>query len=591
MLRNKDATRACKGRIRRIVLTWILAAVAGVSAYGRERGTERLIAELDSAIAASNGLDKAKETRIEQLRKRESALLKDEERLWLNKMLYDEYYVYKADSAMNYVNRNMELARRMGRAALENEWKINKVFLLSAQGLLSEAEKELQQIDPERLDETAKYSYYETAIYLYTHLSQYIGKTNGMTAHYDSLANSLRTKALQHISPTHPAYHSLRASMLSGPKDPDWSGTKARLKESVDKSPLNNRFIAIDAYRLAKMYLAEGNEREHVNYLIKSSIADLRMCNRDIASLEELSNILYEEGDIDRAYIYINHCLSAALLYPNRVRVVHISAVLDKLQGAIKERSIEQERKLSNYLLAVSILSGVLLSVTVITFIQFFKLKHAHAKLMKNESVLNEHMEELHETQTRLYDVNNELKEANEKLRQSNESLMESNYVKEEYVGYVFSICSRYLSKIEEFRKNIGRKLKVGKIDDVRAIISSQQIDKSELQEFYRRFDITFLHLYPHFVADFNSLLRAEEQITLKKGELLNTELRIYALVRLGINDSVKISEFLHMSTQTIYNTRLKIRNKAAVPKEEFAERVRQLGKGRPEGEKGSRAI
>ena len=99
------------------------------------------------------------------------------------------------------------------------------------------------------------------------------------------------------------------------------------------------------------------------------------------------------------------------------------------------------------------------------------------------------------------------------------------------------------------------------------------------LKEFYHSFDAIFLHVYPDFVEDFNSLLRPEERIVLKEGELLNTELRIYALVRLGISDSVKIAEFLHCSPQTVYNNRLKTRNKAVIPKEKFADTVRSLGK------------
>ena len=97
--------------------------------------------------------------------------------------------------------------------------------------------------------------------------------------------------------------------------------------------------------------------------------------------------------------------------------------------------------------------------------------------------------------------------------------------------------------------------------------------------KYYKNFDAIFLHVYPSFVSDFNELLLPEERIVLKEGELLNTELRIYALVRLGINDSVKIAELLHCSPQTVYNNRLKVRNKASVPKEQFAETVRLLGK------------
>lgn len=555
--------------------------LAGLVAYSRTAATDHLIAGLDSVLAESGEFIKAKEARIEQLRKKESSMLKDEERLWLNKMLYDEYFVYKADSAMSYVNSNIDIARRLGRKSLEQEWMINRVFLLAAQGLLYEAEKELAKIDVGSISEETKYQYYETAVYLFSHLTQYIGHNNGLSERYDSISGVLRKKALECITPEHPAYYSLRSSMLSGPSDPEWTYIKSKLSEEVEKSKLNNRESAINAYSLAKMCMAEGDAEGHTDNLIKSAMADLRMCNRDIASLEELSDIFYEQGDIDRGYAYINQCLKAALLYPNRVRVVNISSVMDKLQQAAEMRNIAQERKLGHSLVVVSILSGVLVLVIVFTFIQFFRLKHAHVKLIESKSLLNDHMKELRDTQDRLYSVNEELSSANEKLRQSNDKLVESNFVKEEYVGYVFSICSSYLTKIEEYRKNIARKLKVGKIDDVKSLISNPQIEQEELQDFYHRFDITFLHLYPSFVADFNSLLRPEERIVLKKGELLNTELRIYAIVRLGINDSVKIAEFLHMSPQTVYNNRLKTRNKALVPKDEFVEMVRQLGKDR----------
>lgn len=560
------------------LLAALLVLLGGVAAYGYRASTDSLIAQLDSALARSQEFAAAKEARIDQLHKKASTPLKDEERLWLNKMLYDEYYVYKADSAMTYVNANIDLARHMGRKDLELEWQINRVFLLTAQGLLSEAEKELAAIDPDAVNGDAKYAYYETAIYLYTHLSQYIGHNSGMTERYDSISGDFRHKALAHITPEHPAYYSLRAAMLTGPDDSEWPRVKELLTERMAHSRLNNRVSAIDAYNLAHMCQVEGDADGRMDNLIKSAIADARMCNRDIASLEELSYIFYEQGDIDRGYAYVNRCLQAALLYPNRVRVVNISSVMDKLQQAAERRNIEQERKLADSLLAVSLLSAVLLLVIVVGLIQFFKLRHAHRRLVDSESQLSVRMDELRRTRDELRTVNRELTDANDKLLSSNERLVESNYVKEEYVGYVFAICSGYLTRIEEFRKNIARKLKVGKIDDVRALMSDERIGQKELQEFYRRFDTTFLHLYPDFVRDFNSLLRPEERITLKKGELLNTELRIYALVRLGINDSVRIAEFLHMSPQTVYNNRLKTRNKAAVPRDEFADHVRRLG-------------
>ena len=143
-----------------------------------------------------------------------------------------------------------------------------------------------------------------------------------------------------------------------------------------------------------------------------------------------------------------------------------------------------------------------------------------------------------------------------------------------------FTICSNYIGKLEELKKNIHLKVVTKKYKEIEASTANFDM-KDELKEFYQSFDSVFLHLYPTFVNDFNSLLQEDKRISLREGELLNTELRIYALVRLGITDSVKIAEFLHCSPQTVYNNRFRVRSKAIIPKEDFAETVRTLGKFR----------
>ena len=207
------------------------------------------------------------------------------------------------------------------------------------------------------------------------------------------------------------------------------------------------------------------------------------------------------------------------------------------------------------------------------------QLASSRSELRVMNEKLNHHIGNLSEAQKLLKEANDKLQALNGELTDVNAQLRESNYVKEEYIGYVFSICSNYISKLDSYRINISRKLKANQIDEVKAMTDRPTMAQSELKEFYKNFDAIFLHVYPDFVRDFNALLQPDERIRLKEGELLNTELRIYALVRLGINDSVKIAKFLHCSPQTVYNNRLKVRNKAIVPKEEFAERVRLLGK------------
>lgn len=551
-----------------------------VNVYSDNEELEQLLIKLDSILSCSDKYVAEKETKIEELRNRQSSVMKPEEKLWLNKMFYDEFYVYNADSAMIYVNDNIDISRELGRKDWEQEWLLNKVFLLSATGLLGDAEDVIKSIDINNLNKDLMFQYYDSKIYLYSHLGQYIGSNQELAYAYYKREAELKFEAQKYINSAHPSYHSFYASLYKDyPRGEEGDSIKEQLKQIVDNSPLNTRYDAINSYVLSVMYNNEGDEYNYMKYLIYSAMADIRICNRDIASLEELSNILYNHSDIDRGYTYIGYCLKSALLYPNRVRVVNISSIMDKLRYAYQKRNIEQENKLRTSLSTVSIMFVVLLVSIFFIYFQNRKLVKSRRNLDESNRLLSQHLHELSEAQQMLADVNNELSDVNEKLKISNNQLQESNYVKEEYIGYVFSICSSYISKLDEYRKNIGRKLKAGQIDDIKLLTSSTTMVQNELKEFYHSFDAIFLHVYPDFVEDFNSLLRPEERIVLKEGELLNTELRIYALVRLGISDSVKIAEFLHCSPQTVYNNRLKTRNKAVIPKEKFADTVRSLGK------------
>ena len=551
-----------------------------VNVYSDNEELEQLLIKLDSILSCSDKYVAEKETKIEELRKRQSSVMKPEEKLWLNKMFYDEFYVYNADSAMIYVNDNIDISRELGRKDWEQEWLLNKVFLLSATGLLGDAEDVIKSIDINNLNKDLMFQYYDSKIYLYSHLGQYIGSNQELAYAYYKREAELKFEAQKYINSAHPSYHSFYASLYKDyPRGEEGDSIKEQLKRIVDNSPLNTRYDAINSYVLSVMYNNEGDEYNYMKYLIYSAMADIRICNRDIASLEELSNILYNHSDIDRGYTYIGYCLKSALLYHNRVRVVNISSIMDKLRYAYQKRNIEQENKLRTSLSTVSIMFVVLLVSIFFIYFQNRKLVKSRRNLDESNRLLSQHLHELSEAQQMLADVNNELSDVNEKLKISNNQLQESNYVKEEYIGYVFSICSSYISKLDEYRKNIGRKLKAGQIDDIKLLTSSTTMVQNELKEFYHSFDAIFLHVYPDFVEDFNSLLRPEERIVLKEGELLNTELRIYALVRLGISDSVKIAEFLHCSPQTVYNNRLKTRNKAVIPKEKFADTVRSLGK------------
>lgn len=539
---------------------------------------ESLLSRLDSLIAQKEVFITAKEVKIAQLRKREQSIRTQEERYWLNKMFYDEYFVYNADSAMIYVDQNLSIAHELDKKEWQAEWKIKKSFLLAATGLLKEALDELQDVSGSLLSPELKVEYYGQMMYLYSHFGQYSGDdiVNLREGYYQKEV-AYKDSIYAAVTPRDPYYLWYKGWKFLG--TPEMDTVKDELLKEVSASHLESRRDAMNAYMLACIYRDSKQRNEYLKYMAYSAMADVRIANKDIASLEELAKALFEYGDIDRAYTYINYCLQNAQIYRNRVRVIGISKVQDAVHQAYQERNRKQEARLHLFLVLVSILSIVLLVAICYIYRQMKHLTKSRTKLNEVNQLLNNHVEELSLAHTKLAEVNDQLQSLNGQLKEANSQLRESNYVKEEYIGYVFAICSNYISKLDEFRKNINRKIKAKQFDDVKALTDTPTMAQNELKEFYHNFDAIFLHVYPDFVSDFNALLQPEERIVLKEGELLNTELRIYALVRLGINDSVKIAEFLHCSAQTVYNNRLKTRNKAIIPKEEFASTVRSLGK------------
>lgn len=561
-----------------IALLFLLMGCTFLNAAPYSEKIKELLVRLDSLIAQKNTFAMLKEAKIAQLHKLRKDVRTLEERYWLNKNPYDEYCVYNADSAMNYVAGNLDIVYKQNDKYRQMEWKIKKSFLLAATGLLKEAQDELRGVSGGSLPKELLVDYYGQMLYLYSHFNQYTGSEMGtLHEHYAQLERVYKDSLNMVLTPEDPLFLWYKGQVVQGTDS--MYVFKERLQKGILNSAFDTRRDAMNAYVLACFYRESDEQENYLTYLIYSAMADVRISNKDIASLEELAGVLFSLGDIDHAYVYMSYCLQNALAYRNRVRVVGISAVQDTIHQIYQERNQRQEARLRMYLVLVSVLSLISLFAFLYIYKQMKRLKQSRQQLNETNNRLNKHVEELSKMHGQVAETNVQLTSLNEQLRDTNNQLRESNYVKEEYIGYVFSICSNYISKLDEYRKNINRKLKANQLEDVKALTDTHSMAQNELKEFYHNFDAIFLHIYPDFVSDFNALLHPDEQIVLKDGELLNTELRIYALVRLGITDSVKIAEFLHYSPQTVYNNRLKTRNKAIIPREEFAAVVRSLGR------------
>lgn len=537
----------------------------------------KLLHSLDSLLEQQDLFVRVKEERIKQLKMQYSRVKDVKELYAMNRMVYLEYRVYDADSALHYINKNIQLAQQTNNRTWEVVSLLEQSFVLTSSGLLTEALKAVSDIQPEELPQNLRSEYFGRLCTLYSRLRDYSSENSQLSEHYNNLQKAFRDSVYLTATPDELRYWNCRAWLYLG--TPEIEPVKQAFEENKQTLSNDSRKYSIATYNLSAIYRSENNESKYLENLILSAMADIRSVNGDIGSLQEIAEYLFKHGEIDRAYNYILYCFQKAMLFHNRVRIVKMSHLQNQIYKAYQEQSRTQQKRLQASLIAVSFLFLVLIGALLFIRKQMRRLKEANLKLDNTNQKLSVNMDALSTAHQRLKEVNMQLKDLNTQLQEVNDQLRESNYVKEEYIGYVFNICSTYISKLEEFRKNINRKLKVGQIEDVKAMTDSSATASNELKEFYQNFDTIFLHLYPDFVGDFNALLLPEERIELKEGELLNTELRIHALIRLGITDSVKIADFLHCSAQTVYNNRLRTRNKSIIPKEDFINAVKKLGK------------
>lgn len=558
------------------------------SASLNEQPLATLLDTLDAAIAHYSDYTDAKERHIKDLRRQLEQKHQPAARYAVQSLLYDAYHVYDADSAMAICNRQIDIAQSLGNADWEAEWAIKRSFILAATGLLEDAERALEDVEARSasLPQTLRTELYRQKIYIYSHMRQFVGNAGednpsllAKNEAADVMQQNYNDSILMTVEKTDPLY---LWQMAWGP---DGQKVKPQLERALGEAKLDSRYDAMSAYSLAHICDLEGNDEERLRALVMSAIADVRCCNHDIASLEELALLLFERGDIERPYVYVNYCLSRDLAFHNRVRIISTGSIF----GDIHKANVEQQHKQRRWIMVGF---GLLVALSVVLVLVVIQLIVRVRRSRKGERALALANHQHEQTNQQLQSVNQQLQEMVEKfdkanvdlqglnaqLSDANEELRVTNYLKEETVGMTFTLCSNYISKIEEQRMILGRLLKTNQHELLRKHLETPQ-SNAMLKDFFQHFDALFLGIYPTFVDDFNALLRPEERIQPRDPKGLNTELRIYALVRLGINDSVKIADFLHCSPQTVYNHRLRVRNKSDIPNNEFAAAVQRLGK------------
>jgi hypothetical protein len=284
-----------------------------------------------------------------------------------------------------------------------------------------------------------------------------------------------------------------------------------------------------------------------------------------------LADILNNDGDLDHSYKYIRFTWDCNNRFNTRMRSWQITPILNVIEKNYQSAVEHNTKVLWLSIIVVSILALWLLGVLL-----FLHRRNRQLDTARNElKVSNEQLSTLN---AQLSTQKEELSTLNAQLSTLNSQLSESNQVKEEYIGRFMSLCSQYIDKLDDYRKMVNKKMKNKELDELYRLSKSSELKEQEVEELLQNFDSVFLHLFPNFVNDFNALLQPEMQIHPKSENRLVTEIRIFALIRLGIEDSSKIAEFLHYSVNTIYNYRARIKNGALDNRESFERRVKMLG-------------
>ena len=535
---------------------------------------------VDEAIAHSADYVAAHEQRIGEERRALELETTPTGKYQRNFRLYEFYKAFVSDSAMYFLHQCITLADETGDVSGAVRCRSLLAIRCSNIGMYDEALNILDSLNSQfsslnsklsslnsPVDSLAMGTYYEAYNNVYSELAYYT-HLDDMRQSYQERANYYEQLMLQMMPRTYETCFLRREQRAQA---------EGRLEESMaindewlrTVTPGSHPYALVALYRYIE-YKLLGDTDQMMHWLVESVLADIRNGVMDQGSMWELANELMLRGDTDKASSYISFTSDCANRYGSRQRNWQIAPLLTTIAKNYKAQSERNTTQLRTALVVISILALLLLGVLLF-------LHRRNRQLDTARRALHESNAQLSTANSQLSTLNSKLSSLNSKLSSLNSKLSESNRVKEEYIGRFMSLCSQYIDKLDNYRKMVNKKMKAKELDELFQLSKSTELKERELEELFLNFDSVFLHLFPNFVNDFNALLQPDMQVRPKEDNRLTTEIRIFALIRLGIEDSSKIAEFLHYSVNTIYNYRARIKNGALCDREQFERQVKTL--------------
>ena len=524
-------------------IVWLLMMVVmpmvANTAFSRNADLEdedELLHRLDQYIARRDEFSFQKEKKLIRMKKKLNLTSGKRECLNLYNQIYREYYTYRYDSAMVYANRGLQLAEQLHDTYYIDLNKINRAAVLSTGGFYSQAEDLLLSLKPEDISPKLMQYYYYTLTWVYNYWGAFCERSEFKEEMLDKKRLYI-AKTLEYVGNKQSALYYYLSGELeylqhrTDKKVLDW------YQKALAASPVDSRVHASAAYCIARYYQDNEQMDLYEKYLVEAAISDQVCPLKENLALQELSTYLYNKDAkyAKRVSKYIYCSMEDAQFYNNRLRMVEISRILPLITETNHQREIRQNRIITASLVVVSIVSLGFLAMT------FFAFK-MNKRLVKSRR---------------------EIKSQNTLLEELNQKLLNTNKRRETYMRLFMDISAVYIKKLDDYRKLVSRKIKAKQTADLLTAINSYKLAEEEAANFYIRFDKAFIDLYPNFVEEFNQLMLPEKQIVLPAPNSLTKELRIYALMRLGITDGQELATLLFYSTQTIYNYKTAIRKRA----------------------------
>lgn len=574
-----------------MVLCFLFAP--GICAGG-ETETDSLLKQLDKVISERDVYIGQKEERLAELRDKISQAKDDRARFYALGDLFAEYHSYNADSAYAISVRQEKLAEISGDSELLINARLNKANILTITGLYNETLAQTEPIDYSDVPDYLRAYYFHTMRTVYGNLAD-CAVFEPEKAYYEGLTELYRDSLLAVNAPNSLFYNLIKADQLNKHNRP--KEALELLGNFIKNNEVSEHDKAICAYTLSESYAKVNDTENQKKQLLISAISDMKSGVMEYISLRQLALMLYKEGDLDRAYRFLTIAVDDAAKCNARQRIVELNDSYPMINGIYVETVRSQKKALERTIIIIIALLLIVVGLVIYMRKQMVrlaeqrrkvveandKLNELNTKLTESNDKLNELVGQLKDSNDMLNELNVQLTQSNDKLHEANCSIQEISELKEMYIGRYMDQSLAYIEMLDGYRKTVGKLLGSGKTEELKKMVKSTVMVEEMLKSFYYEFDKTFLSLFPTFVDDFNRLLLPEEAIIPKKEGCLNTELRIYALIRLGITDSDKIAKFLRYSLTTIYNYRTKVRNKAKGDRNQLEYEVIKIGLQSPE--------